>query len=198
MSQALKDRDLWPSRANTQGAYSSRPPRSELVEAYSYLDEKGKLLFQSCRYFPKTFRLRKPDGQGGWEYNIKDVEQVPYNLPDVIKAGVVFIAEGEKDCNNLKNVGITASCNPMGATSWRKEYNRYFAGKEVIILPDNDDTGRKHAKSVARHLHGIAASVKIIELPGLPEKGDVSDWLAQPAALPRSCSSWRKRRRNGK
>ena len=44
-------------------------------------------------------------------------------------------------------------------------------------MPDNDDVGRKHANSVARHLHGIAASVKILALPGLPEKGDVSDWL---------------------
>ncbi len=178
VSQALKDRDLWQSRANTQGAYSSRPPRSELVEAYSYLDEKGKLLFQSCRYFPKTFRLRKPYGQGGWEYSIKGVELIPYNLPEVIKAEVVFIVEGEKDCINLKNQGVIASCNPMGALKWRKEYNRYFKGKQVIILPDNDDPGRKHADSVARHLHGTAALVKIIELPGLPEKGDISDWLA--------------------
>ncbi len=177
VSQALKDRDLWQSQANTQGAYSSRPPRSELVEAYSYLDEKGKLLFQSCRYFPKTFRLRKPDGQGGWEYSIKGVELIPYNLPEVIKAEVAFIVEGEKDCNSLRNRKITASCNPMGAKKWRKEYNRYFKGKQVIILPDNDETGRKHAESVARHLHGIATSVKILELPGLPAKGDVSDWL---------------------
>ena len=78
---------------------------------------------------------------------------------------------------NLKQVGLTASCNPMGAGKWKKEYNRYFEGKHVIILPDNDDVGRKHANSVARHLHGIAASVKILALPGLPEKGDVSDWL---------------------
>lgn len=86
------------------------------MEAYNYFDETGKLLLQSCRHFPKTFRLRKPDGQGGWEHSIKDVEPVPYNLPDVIKAEVVFIPEGEKDCNTLKSQGVTASCNPMGPT----------------------------------------------------------------------------------
>jgi len=175
--QALVDRDLWPSRTVNPGAYSSRPPQGELLEAYSYLDETGTLLFQACRFEPKTFRLRRPDGQGGWEYNLKGVQLVPYNLPDVLQAQMVFIAEGEKDCINLKHVGLTASCNPMGAKKWRPEYNRYFEGKDVVILPDNDDAGRKHGDSVARHLHGTAASVKILALPGLPEKGDVSDWL---------------------
>ena len=175
--QALMDRDLWPSRTISPGTSPTRPPRGELMEAYSYLDETGHLLFQSCRYEPKAFRQRRPVGQGDWEYTIKDVQLVPYNLPDVLQAPRVFIAEGEKDCNNLKKVGLTASCNPMGAGKWRKEFNHYFKDKEVIILPDNDDPGRKHANSVARHLHGIAKSVKILALPGLPEKGDVSDWL---------------------
>ncbi|MFZ5447051.1 MAG: DUF927 domain-containing protein [Thermodesulfobacteriota bacterium] len=176
--QALKDMGLWPSQANTSGTDPSRPPRGELVEAYSYLDEAGKLRYQSCRFIPKIFRLRKPIGQGDWEYNLKGVDRIPYNLPDVIGSEVVFIAEGEKDCNNLKKVGISATTNPMGALKWRKEYNRYFENKQVVILPDNDEPGRKHADSVARHLHGVAASVKILELPNLPEKGDVSDWLA--------------------
>jgi putative DNA primase/helicase len=176
--QEFKDLDLWQSQANTTGTYSSRPPRGKLVIAYGYLDEAERLIFESCRYEPKTFRLRRPDGQGGWVYSIKDIRLVPYQLPGIIKAEVVFIPEGEKDCINLKNQGVTASCNPMGAGKWRKEYNRYFVGKRIVILPDNDEPGRRHAESVARHLHGTATSVKIIELPGLPEKGDVSDWLA--------------------
>lgn len=65
----------------------------------------------------------------------------------------------------------------MGAGKWRPEYNPYFEGKQVVILPDNDEVGRKHAQQVARQLHGLASSVKVLELPGLPEKGDVSDWL---------------------
>ena len=55
--QALMDRDLWPSRTINPGTSPTRPPRGELMEAYSYLDEAGHLLFQSCRYEPKTFRL---------------------------------------------------------------------------------------------------------------------------------------------
>src|SRR5262249_11416724 len=50
-------------------------------------------------------------------------------------------------------------------------------GADVVILPDNDEPGRKHAKQVAQALYGIAASIKVVELPGLPPKGDVTDWI---------------------
>jgi len=46
-----------------------------------------------------------------------------------------------------------------------------------VILADNDDAGRKHAQIVARSLRGVAASIKVVDLPGLPAKGDVSDYL---------------------
>lgn len=35
----------------------------------------------------------------------------------------------------------------------------------------------QHAREVARALHGTAKRVKILRLPDLPPKGDVSDWL---------------------
>ena len=47
-----------------------------------------------------------------------------------------------------------------------------------VILPDNDKPGRAHAESAARSLHGRAASLRILELRDLAEKGDVSDWIA--------------------
>jgi putative DNA primase/helicase len=178
VSQALEDRELWPSRTANPGTYSSRPPRGEMETVYSYLDAEGKLAYESCRFkLPKRFCFRRPDGQGGHTYDLEGVQLVLFNLPDVLQAQMVFIAEGEKDCVNLKKAGLTASCNPMGAGKWRPEFNRYFEGKHVTILADNDNVGRKHANSVARQLHGIATSVKILELSGLPEKGDVSDWL---------------------
>jgi hypothetical protein len=46
-----------------------------------------------------------------------------------------------------------------------------------VIIPDNDEPGHKHAEQVRESLTGIARSVTVLELPGLPEKGDVSDWL---------------------
>jgi putative DNA primase/helicase len=65
----------------------------------------------------------------------------------------------------------------MGAGKWMPEYNDALAGRDVVILPDNDKSGREHAAQVVAFLAGVAASVKVVELPGLAPKGDVSDWL---------------------
>jgi putative DNA primase/helicase len=45
-------------------------------------------------------------------------------------------------------------------------------------LADNDEPGRKHATNVAWKLTGIAATIRVLELPGLQPKADLSDWLA--------------------
>ena len=148
-----------------------------IVAIYDYTDEEGNLLFQVVRYEPKDFRQRRPDGKDGWIYNLKGVRLVPYRLPEVLSADRVFVIEGEKDVDRLRDLGLTATCNPMGAGKWREDFNQYFRDKTVIILPDNDEAGRKHAEKVANGLSGIAKIVKVLELPGLPEKGDVSDWL---------------------
>lgn len=150
----------------------------KIVATYDYHDLNGKLLFQVVRSEPKKFWQRRPDGNGGWINEVKSLpELVPYRLPEVIKAERVCIPEGEKDCDRLAYLGLVSTCNPMGAGKWRHKYNQYFQGKLVVILPDNDPPGRDHAKDVARNLHGVAASVKVVELPDLPEKGDVSDWI---------------------
>ncbi len=156
----------------------ARNNRRRVVAAYDYLGPDGKLVFQVTRWEPKTFTQRRPDGNGGWINSVKGIELVPYRLPEIIQAKAVFIVEGEKDADALAALGLAATCNAQGAGKWRAEYNRHFAGKRVCILPDNDDPGRKHARDVARQLHGLAEVVKVIELPGLPPKGDVSDWLA--------------------
>jgi putative DNA primase/helicase len=160
-------------------SYQTRPGRAaKVVKTYDYQDQNGNLLFQVVRSEPKKFWQRRPDGNGGWINEIKSLpELVPYRLPGVIKAEKVFIPEGEKDCDRLVQLGLTATCNPMGAGKWRDEYNKHFHGKRVVILPDNDSPGRNHSYTVARNLHGVARSVRVVELPELPEKGDVSDWL---------------------
>lgn len=149
------------------------------VAVYNYTDEDGQLLFQVVRYEPKDFRQRSPDGNGGWIWNLKDVRRVPYLLPAIMKARDIFIPEGEKDVDNLTAKGITATTCPQGAGNWPADFARYFQRKNVAIIPDNDDPGRKHAAAIARNLHGTAATIKILELPGLPRKGDVSDWLGE-------------------
>jgi hypothetical protein len=150
-----------------------------IIATYDYVDEDGKLLFQAVRYEPKDFRQRRPDGKGGYINNLQGVRLVPFNLPEVLKSDTIFITEGEKDCKQLAALGLTASTNPMGAGKWREEYNPYFKDKNIILLPDNDKPGKDHAEQIAASLQGTAASIKIIELPGLPEHGDISDWIQQ-------------------
>jgi hypothetical protein len=151
-----------------------------IVATYPYHDEHGKLLSEVVRYSPKGFVQRKPDGKGGWDWNLHGTGRVPYRLPEVLAADPaewVYIVEGEKDSDRLRKLGLRATCNSGGAGKWQAEFSRYFSGRYVVILPDNDDPGERHALDVAQSLLPVAASVKIMRLSGLPPKGDVSDWL---------------------
>jgi len=155
-------------------------PQSREVAAYDYKDEDGKLLFQCVRMEPKTFRQRQPGTNGEqWVWNLKGVRLVPYRLPEWMKQSTVYVVEGEKDADNLWAWSLPATTNPMGAGKWRDGYNSFFTGKRVVILPDNDEPGNLHAITVAEALLPVASAVKIVRLPGLPPKGDVSDWIAK-------------------
>ncbi|MBV8487636.1 MAG: hypothetical protein JO161_05110, partial [Planctomycetaceae bacterium] len=149
---------------------------------YKYHDAAGKVLFEAVRFRnPKDFRQRRPVGGGKYAWNLEGIEPVLYHLPLVLSAPPdepAWIPEGEKDVETLQAAGRLATCNPMGAGKWRDEYAAHLAGRHCLIIPDNDQVGRDHAQQVARSLHGKAASVKVVELPGLPEHGDVSDFLA--------------------
>ncbi|MDO9228368.1 MAG: AAA family ATPase [Syntrophales bacterium] len=146
---------------------------------YDYQDESGKLVYQIERLEPKSFRIRRPDG-AAWAYNAKGVKSIPYRLPEVLKADEVLIPEGEKDVDNLRKIGFTATTNPYGAGKFPDHFGPYFAAKHVVLIPHNDEPGRAHMKQVAAIVKNYAASIRWLDLPDLPEKGgDVSDWLAQ-------------------
>jgi hypothetical protein len=165
--------------ASEFGLSSSDKPsnKNSIVVTYDYQDEKGDLLFQVCRCEGKQFKQRRPDGSGGWIWKLDGERRVLYHLPEILKADQVLIPEGEKDVDNLRQRGFTATTNPGGAGNWRPEFSECLRDKEVILLPDNDEPGRKHIQVVGSSLHGVARSIKVVELPGLPDKGDVSDWI---------------------
>lgn len=153
--------------------------RAEIERTHPYVDEAGKLIFEVVRKVPKGFSQRRPDGSGGWLWNLKDTRRVLYRLPEVLAAdGVVYVVEGEKDADNLVKLGLVATTNSGGAGKWRQEYADALRGKVVCLVPDNDDTGRQHMRAAALSLQGKASVVKVLELPGIPDKGDVTDWLA--------------------
>ena len=177
----LKLADLFPPKAEE----TQPPERWPVTAAYDYADAKGSPAYRVCRHTSpdtgaKTFRQHRSDGRGGFVPGMQGVQLVLYRLPELLAAprdAFVFIAEGEKDVDNLARLGLVATTNVGGAGKWRPEYSQALKGRHVVVLPDNDDPGRKHAEQVQRSLAGVAESVRVIALPGLPPKGDVSDWL---------------------
>jgi putative DNA primase/helicase len=149
---------------------------------YPYVDRDGNLLFEVIRYLKpdgeKAFKQCRPDWLGGVAWNLDGVERVPYHLPKLLSAETVYLAEGEKDVHTLESWGLVASCNPGGSgnSDLYAGWADYFRDRHIVILPDNDKRGRKHAAAVAAALMGVAASVRMVELPDLPAKGDVTDW----------------------
>ncbi|MBI4310221.1 MAG: DUF3631 domain-containing protein [Chloroflexi bacterium] len=162
--------------------HPERERSTTMIATYDYRDEQGQLLFQVVRYQPKAFRQRRPDGSGGWTWNLDGVRRVPYRLPELLAAPpgtVIYVVEGEKAANALAGRGLVATCSPHGAGKWRGEYASAFAGRQVVILPDQDAPGKAHVAQVVASLFPVAETVKVVELPGLAPGEDVYDWLAR-------------------
>lgn len=180
-----------PREADTRGERRRRG--RNITATYDYHDEDENLLYQVVRIEepgrPKTFRQRRPARPGddpakvrdGWVWSVRDCRLVPYRLPQLIEAlgfeSTVFIVEGEKDVDNLARHGVPATTNPMGAGKWPESFAEIFRGGDIVIIPDNDAPGREHRDLVAASLVGVARSVRILGLPGVGEKGDVSEWI---------------------
>ena len=185
------------------GSSSSPPPkklaRKELPELphnkidwsnpaafYFYFNPDGTTQYAALRFeapsYRKTYRLSRGALEPGkWDNTgIGGTPRILYNLPEILNSDFVVVVEGENKVNTLSNMGVCATCNVGGSGKWRDEYSEYLKSKQVLILPDNDEPGRKHAQQVASSLQGKAKSIKILELPGLPEKGDIIDWLKVP------------------
>jgi hypothetical protein len=168
---------LPPAKGKGHGKGSAK----RIVATYGYTDAAGVLLYEVVRYEPKDFLQRRPDGQGGYVWKMEGVDRVLYRLPDLVAASddsIIWIAEGEKDVDNLRSAGLIATCNAAGAGKWGTlSDDSILTGHHICIIADKDEPGRPHAQDVAGRLHGRAASIKIIEVPGNACK-DASDFLS--------------------
>lgn len=191
--------------ASITGARAQSHGAGQLVAVYDYRDASGKILFQKRKYLGKdgkTFRVYRADGKGGWQMGIDPEEgertrRVLFHLQEVVTANVILLAEGEKDCETLDaldlfreqgTLRVATATNFEGAwqpgqsPKWLDEYSAYCAGKFVFVFEDNDASGQAWGEHVARSVARFARGVKIVRLPGLKEKGDVSDWMETHAA----------------
>jgi hypothetical protein len=163
-----------PSPARQNGAKGGAP--GKIVKTYSYTDELGKELFQVCRMEPKTFRQRHLDAGGEWVWSMDGVRRVLYNLPAVLAASCVWIVEGEKDVDAINALGWVATCNVGGAGKWMESYAEALAGKEILLVPDNDKPGAAHMATVLEFAAGKVKSTRYVKLPDGVK--DVSDFIA--------------------
>lgn len=172
------------------------------VKGYTYTDADGTKLYQVLRRHwqlpdgtflvdpktgsvKKTFLQRRPDGNGGWVYNLEGIGHRLYQLPKVLQAikdGVtVFVVEGEKDVETLEKLGLVATTNSGGVSNWTAVHAEPLRGADVVILVDNDEPGRKGGEKRARSLRGIAAQVRVLDFSryvhDFPAKNDVTDWV---------------------
>jgi len=149
-------------------------PRPHIVATYNYTDAEGHLLYQVVRKEPKGFFHRQPDGKGGW-INEKSKRQVLYHLPEVLESQIVFVVEGEKNVETLRDRGFVATTNAGGAKArWLPEFTEALVGREVILIPDNDKPGRERGKGIA---HDLLGHVARLVMPKLEGAKDVTEWF---------------------
>jgi hypothetical protein len=196
---AIKPKVLGAIKPKVNGRGHTSTVAEEIpVATFEYHDEAGNVVFATERiefWNPngtavlkdggkpkKSFRQKRPDPDrpGEWINNVDGVRVIPYRLPQVIEAIAnghpIVIVEGEGKCDLLAEWNIAATCNAGGSCKWRLEHSEHLRGADVIIIPDNDEAGYKHLEQVGASLHGAAARVRVLMLPGLPQKGDVIDW----------------------
>lgn len=173
-----------PKPAAGPPANTTAPPvKPRRVATFFYTDATGKKRYGKERWEPardgkrsKEFFFFHFDKQGTRQKGFKG-EHLLYRLHEIVKADQVFILEGEMKADLLSSWGLAATCLDTGAESkWRDSYTPHLAGKDVVIVPDNDKAGEEYLQKIAWALHGVARSVRVLRLPGLIEKQDVIDW----------------------
>jgi len=174
------------NRMNERARANKQEGKSDPPTAYVYFNADGSPRLRVNRTQNRNPPFWQEHWNGAeWSKGGGDQPRVPYRLPDLLAAqhDDVLIVEGEKDADNVAALGLVATTNAGGSGNWHTDLNQYFKGKNIFILPDNDEPGEKHAQKVHENLKGIAREIKILRLPGLPEKGDVSDWIAAGGTL---------------
>lgn len=151
------------------------------VATYKYYSSDGSYLYEKQRWQPgkngrsKDFLFKNETGFG------RGCPPVLYNANLLALAEIIFFTEGEKQADIInswypggKYVGTTLDSGSQSA--WNSEYTNYVASKQIVVLPDNDSAGRDYALKICTACQTVASKLILLELPGLPEKGDICDW----------------------
>ena len=157
------------------------PKSKKPLREHIYVDGSGKNVRKSVKYTDgswKQFRWTEES----WKPGVKGVPNPPYGLYRLLNDPedyLCFIFEGEKDVERAWKFGLSATCNSGGANNWKTEQSEWLKDRKICIVPDNDEAGKKHAKSVEHSLKKLEINCFILweYTSDLPEKGDFSDWM---------------------
>lgn len=170
-SIGLKEKDL----------FNNTKEKPKIIAEYVYRNEKEEPLYKVIKFEPKNFMQAKYE-KGKWIWKMDNVRYVLYNLSNVIKSDTIFFVEGEKDADNLNNLGLCATTTVGGASSFNKragDYIPFLKDKNVYIIPDNDKAGYKYSSDIEKALKTIVSKIRVLKLAdfveGLKEKQDISD-----------------------
>ena len=160
-------------------------PDGPNVTRYYYPDADGVIIMAVTRRdLPsgkKKFSQWTPtDDPDVWLPVAPDIMKPLYRLPDVAKStGKIAVVEGEKCVHAARKAWPfqTVTCWPGGTNTWDLADWTPVAGREVSLLSDADEPGRKAMLGLAKYLFSLGCIVSI----GLPDGDngeDVADWLA--------------------
>jgi len=201
LSQSVRDASVWLGMAVTDPVPVARakapksvktlltvPDGVDGVTRFIYTDKDGHPVMCSRRVElgggKKRFELwgRTADGSG-WQQNLDHAPclRPMYRLSEIIGSALpVIFHEGEKAVEAAISAKLhgTHTTTSNGAASPAKSDFGPCKGLEVVICPDNDEPGEKYAAKVSwLAMDAGASSVRVFNLPGLPPKGDVVEWL---------------------
>lgn len=184
-SDQLADRYGMPKPPLKEREAKDEELRKVMIGEYIYTDAKGEPLYKAVKTIEngrKSFSQARWDGKQ-WDFStgcMDNVQRVLFDLPAILKNldSFVLLVEGEKDVRTAQRLGFVATTAPQGAQKADKVRDwSPLAGREVVIIEDNDEAGRKHTEQLLGLLDGIAAKVVVLRLDDLPEHGDLTDWV---------------------
>jgi hypothetical protein len=177
--------------------------RAKIVATYEYQTGSGKLLYEVCRTEPKSFRQRRPDGKGGWLWNMKGQPTTLYRLPELLPAvsagDTIYVVEGEKDVEAIRAAGGVGTCNTGGAGKWRDELAGAFKDAfrpDIRIIQDRDAidhkgvSGQQHARTVFDSLTEYLPDGSAIAIFESLAGHDAADHLAAGHSLEQFVQVW--------
>jgi len=172
----------------SNSSQATTPTVMTLEHEWHYVDEDGISLFLKQRYKTndikgKTYKTLRVMPDGSRVGKLGDCRIIPYRLPELRQAiadgRVIYITEGEKAADSLCSLGVVATTSHAGAGGWNQDLNQYFAGANVVIVPDNDAAGWGYAHKIVESLLGSGStkSIRVLDLPLTQPKEDAYEWV---------------------